>query len=340
MMKKKICFFTTVKAENILFENYTLLDIKILKELGYEVIIAHSFCQIPNNCDLYYSWWASGSIFPLIKALLFRKPNITVAGGNEAMFYRDSISKKPAGYLNYSIFKKLAVRFVLQFSKLVLVVSDFMLNDVKSLGAKNIERVYNCVNVDYFKPDVSVQRIYITTIFKQDHDVVRIKRGINYLMAVKEVVSIFPDQKFIIIGRKGNAYNVLLELCTDLNILNNVIFVDEILPEDVLTFFQKTKLYVQISDTETFGLSIAEAMSTGVTVLVSRAGAIPEVVGDLGIFVDHNDVNSISNGIISFLKCNNLYVTQIGENSRNRILEKFSYQNRKIKIENILNKIC
>jgi glycosyltransferase involved in cell wall biosynthesis len=336
----KICFFTTVKAENILFENYTLLDIKILKELGHDVIIAHSFRQIPNNCDLYYSWWASGSIFPLVKALFFRKPIIAVAGGNEAMLYRDSISKKPAGYLNYSVFKKLAVRFVLKFSNLVLVVSDFMLNDVKSLGATNIERVYNCVNGDYFKPDTSVKRIYITTIFKQDHDVVRIKRGLNYILAVKEVVGIFPEQKFLIIGRKGNAYNILLDLCTELNILNNVIFLDEILPEDVLSYFQQTKLYVQISDTETFGLSIAEAMSTGAPVLVSRVGAIPEVVGDLGVFVDHNDVNSISDGIISFLKLNNKDVTQIGEKSRNRILENFSYQDRKNKIEKILNNLC
>ena len=336
----KICFFTTVKAENILFENYTLLDIKILNELGHEVVVAHSFLQIPNDCDLYFSWWASGSILPLIKALLFSKPLIAIAGGNEAMIYRDSLSKKPAGYLNYSIFKKLAVRFVLKFSKLVLVVSDFMLNDVRRLGAKNIERVYNCVNVDYFKPDVSVKRIYITTIFKQDHDVVRIKRGVNYLLAVKEVVSVFSEQKFIIIGRKGNAHDDLVELCTELNILNNVIFVDEILPEDVLAFFQKSKLYVQISDTETFGLSIAEAMSTGVPVLVSKVGAIPEVVGDLGIFVDHNDVNSIANGIISFLKCDTSYVAQVGEKSRNRILENFSYQNRKNKIEKILNNLC
>jgi glycosyltransferase involved in cell wall biosynthesis len=335
----KICFFTTVKAEKILFENYTLLDIKILKELGHEVIIVHSFFQIPNNCDLYYSWWASGSFFPLIKALLFGKPIIVVAGGNEAMFYRDSISNKPAGYLNYSIFKKIAVRFVLKFSKLILVVSDFMLNDVKKLGAKNIERVYNCVNVNYFKPNDSIKKSYITTIFKQDQDVVRIKRGRNFLLSIKDVVRVFPEQIFVIIGRKGNAHNVLLELCIDLNILNNVIFVDEILPEDVLTFFQKTKLYVQISDTETFGLSIAEAMSTGVPVLVSKVGAIPELVGDLGIFVDHNDVNSIANGIISFLKLNKSEMTQIGEKSRNRILENFSYENRKNKIEIILNNI-
>jgi len=335
----KICFFTTVKAEKILFENYTLLDIKILKELGHDVIIAHSFCQIPNDCDLYYSWWASGSFFPLIKALFYGKPIIAVAGGNEAMFYRDSINKKPAGYLNYSIFKKLAVRFVLKFSNLILVVSDFMINDVKKLGAKNIERVYNCVNVKFFKPNDSIKKYYVTTIFKQDEDVVRIKRGINFLFSIKEVLSVFPEQMFVIIGRKGNAHNILIDLCIDLNIKNNLIFVDEILPEDVLTYFQKSKLYVQISDTETFGLSIAEAMSTGVPVLVSKVGAIPELVGELGIFVDHNDVNSIAHGIISFLKLNNSDMIEIGEKSRNRILEKFSYENRKNIIEKILNNI-
>jgi glycosyltransferase involved in cell wall biosynthesis len=333
----KICFFTTVKAEKIVFENYTLLDIKILRDLGHEVIIAHSFTQIPNNCDLYYSWWAGGSIYPLFKALFFRKPIITVAGGNEAMFYKDSISQKPAGYLNYSIIKKLAIRFVLSFSNLVIVVSDFMLNDVKKLGAKKIERVYNCVNVDHFKPDNNLNRIYITTIFKQDHDVIRIKRGINFLLAISDVVKYFPNQKFVIIGRKGNAYNFLLDLCNNLNIIDNVIFLDEILPEDVLKFLQKSKLYVQISDTETFGLSIAEAMSTETPVLVSKMGAIPELVGDTCIYVDHNNINSISIGILNFLNSNEIFINKISKESRIRILQKFSYQIRKNQIEQILN---
>lgn len=75
-------------------QQYSLQDINILKDLNFNVKIASNFFDIPWRSDVYFSWWASGSILPLIVAKLSRKPIIVVAGGNEVMHADKIISLK------------------------------------------------------------------------------------------------------------------------------------------------------------------------------------------------------------------------------------------------------
>jgi glycosyltransferase involved in cell wall biosynthesis len=328
---KTVCFFSTVPSEKLQFENYSLQDIRILEELGFKVEVVNTFSSIPLNCDLYFSWWASGSILPLIKALLSLKPIIIVAGGNEAMLYRDSVSGKPVGYLNSPIWKKLATRFSLRFSTKVLVVSNFMLHDVRWLGARNPLVVHNCVNTEVFSPRTE-RGTYITSIFRLDRDTVTLKRGEIFIRAIAVVLKMYPSQQFLIIGRKGNDFERIQKLILELNIDKNIKFVDEVANSEVISWIQHSALYVQISDTETFGLAIAEAMSCEVPVLVSHRGAIPEVVGEAGIYVDHNLVDSVANGLLYFLSMDTLQVDKIGRILRARILSHYSYTKRKAQL--------
>jgi glycosyltransferase involved in cell wall biosynthesis len=48
---------------------------------------------------------------------------------------------------------------------------------------------------------------------------------------------------------------------------------------------------------EGFGLPVLEAMSLGVPVVVSNRGALPDLVGDAGLIVDPDDVESIAGGL-------------------------------------------
>jgi glycosyltransferase involved in cell wall biosynthesis len=58
---------------------------------------------------------------------------------------------------------------------------------------------------------------------------------------------------------------------------------------------------VQPSLMEGFGLPAVEAMACGRPVLSSRAGSLPEVIGDAGLFFDPTDVNSIAGTLNAFL---------------------------------------
>ena len=339
MKKGKVCFFSTVPYNKLLCENYSIQDIRILQDLGYEVIVTNNFFKIPINCNLYFSWWASGTIIPLIKALLFKIPIICIAGGNEVMSHKDSLTGTESGYLNQSFFKKFVVKFVLKYSTRVVIVSNFMRHDVLKLGAKNPTLIYNCVDTEIFKPIEKNKQSYILSIFKLDDYVIENKRGYIYLNAISKVIAIYPNQKFIIIGRFGNEHKRFINFAKDINIDKNITFIDEIPNSKILNYIQNSELYVQISDTETFGLTIAEAMSCGIPVLVSKRGAIPEVVGDSGIFVNHNSINSVAEQIINFLKLPELNKIEISKNLRNRIVANFSYSLRKNEIKSLISSI-
>ena len=51
---------------------------------------------------------------------------------------------------------------------------------------------------------------------------------------------------------------------------------------------------------EGFGLPAVEAMACGTPVLSSRAGSLPEVVGEAGVYFDPIDIDSIA-GVIRML---------------------------------------
>ena len=52
---------------------------------------------------------------------------------------------------------------------------------------------------------------------------------------------------------------------------------------------------------EGFGLPAVEAMACGIPVVSSRAGSLPEVVGDAGLFFDPRNVDSIACALNSII---------------------------------------
>jgi glycosyltransferase involved in cell wall biosynthesis len=332
---KTACFFSHENRAQLQKEQYSIQDIRILHELGYQVTVATSFNEIPWGCDLYFSWWASGSILPLIKARHSRKPIIVVAGGNDSMFYRDSVSGIPQGYLATPWYKKLAARLSLRFGTIVLVVSRFMVADVRTLGACEPIVVPNSVDTNVFRPSDD-HRLHVTTIFNLDDNVVRLKRGEVFLRSVPIVLATYPQQTFAVIGRKGNAFERLFRLASDLGIQGSVDFVGGIENSDVVRWLQRSKVYVQISDTETFGVAIAEAMSSATPVVVSDRGAVPELVGIHGVFVDHNDPQSVAAGIAGLLAKTEQERHAAGMEARARIIEHYSYEKRRSAIQRVI----
>jgi glycosyltransferase involved in cell wall biosynthesis len=335
----KACFFSTAPIEQISREQYSLTDIKILKDLGFDVEIANRFCDIPWDCDLYFSWWASGSVMPMIVAKLVRKPNVVVAGGNEAMFYRDSSSGIALGYLSMPLYKRIATRMTLRLSTVVTCVSQFMVSDVKRLAGRSVLVVPNAVETHRFLPDRQKIKRYVTTCFRLDEEPTTLKRGENFLRAARLVLVQRPKEIFVIVGYKGDAYERLAALVDELGITNSVIFTGAIHNDEVQDWLVQSKCFVQISDTETFGVAVAEAMSTATPVIVSMRGALPELVGALGTYVDHNSVISIASGLLDVLNMPSERREQLGEELRISVSLKYCYELRRDAIRSILQKL-
>jgi glycosyltransferase involved in cell wall biosynthesis len=334
----RVCFFSHTTQRQLQREQYSANDIRILRELGYEVTVATRFGEVPFGCDAYFSWWAGGSILPLIKARLSGRPIVIVAGGNDSTLYRDSRSGQPYGYLANPWYKRLATRLSLRFGTAVLAVSEFMIGDVRKLGATGARVVHNAVDTARFSPG-DVERTAITTILNLEGDVGATKRGDVLLRAIPLIEAQRPGQRYVVIGRKGDAFERTAALARSLGVADRIEFTGPLDNDRVVERMQRSLVYVQISDTETFGVAIAEAMACGTPVVVSRRGAIPEVVGEAGVYVDHNDPAAVAAGVLTVLTMSGEQRTAAGLAGRDRVVERFSYERRRESIAQVLNEV-
>jgi glycosyltransferase involved in cell wall biosynthesis len=63
--------------------------------------------------------------------------------------------------------------------------------------------------------------------------------------------------------------------------------------EELVRLMSRAQVYAQPSAHEGFGLSLAEAMLCECVPVVARSGAIPEVVGETGVYADNDDPGSL-----------------------------------------------
>ncbi len=82
---------------------------------------------------------------------------------------------------------------------------------------------------------------------------------------------------------------------------NRVILTGFVPDEDLVYLYGRAYALVQPSLLEGFGLPAVEAMACGTPVISSRAGSLPEVVGEAGVYFDPIDVDSIAEAIRGLL---------------------------------------
>ncbi len=93
---------------------------------------------------------------------------------------------------------------------------------------------------------------------------------------------------------------------------------------DLIRKLQRAAVYVQASTHEGFGSALAQAMLCECVPVVTSRGAIPEVVGDTGVYVEPGDPQSIAAGIRKAVE-NPI----LGKRARERIVNHFNLESRR-----------
>lgn len=122
------------------------------------------------------------------------------------------------------------------------------------------------------------------------------------IRALPEVAQIFPNVKYLVIGR-GDDQPRLAQLAQDLGVGDRVIFAGFVATEDLPKHYCLADAYVMPSQ-EGFGIVYLEAMACGVPVLSGDAdgSADPLQDGELGWRVPHRDPNEVAIAAIEMLK--------------------------------------
>ena len=119
------------------------------------------------------------------------------------------------------------------------------------------------------------------------------------LNAIAKIAGVYPTVKFFIVGG-GRSDQVLIKMCKDLKIENNVIWLGR--TEYIREFLAKIDLFIFASKAEGFGLVLLEAMLANKPILAANNSAIPEVLGSnyKGLF-STNDYKLLSDKIIELI---------------------------------------
>ncbi len=111
----------------------------------------------------------------------------------------------------------------------------------------------------------------------------------------------------------------------------NLEIVGEVNDETLISEMRRAAVYVQVSAHEGFGCSLAEAMLCEAVPVVTSAGAIPEVVGDTGIYVPRNDPIATANAVKQAL------TSWSGSAARKRVAEMFPLARREKRLIDLVN---
>lgn len=228
------------------------------------------------------------------------------------------------------------------YDKVIAVCNETKTRLIKmGVNEEKIKVIYNSIDVEQWKPDEKDRSsIKMELLIPDDSTVIGIigrlskeKDLITLLNSAVKVIKEVPQARFLIVGEGPEKEN-LIQYAKVLGIESSVIFAGH--RGDVLDIYQTIDLLAITSQTEGLCNSILEAQAMAKPVIATNVGGNSEIIQDKlnGLLFPYQDVEGIAQGMIDLLK-NREISKQMGEAGRRVICEKFSFDMRLKKVEEL-----
>ena len=186
------------------------------------------------------------------------------------------------------------VRAHTQLADRIIVVSRFVAGEVQRLLGIPADRISVCANgaPEWTGPVANTNAggyvLFVGTIEPR-------KNVAGLLAAYARLRARRPDApRLVIAGAVEPGSADALASMHESPLAGHVEYRGYVTSDDREALFKGAQIFVLPSFDEGFGIPALEAMSAGVPVVVSNRGALPEVVGDAGLFIDPDDVESVT----------------------------------------------
>ncbi len=271
--------------------------------------------------DITFSWFVGDhSLTGVLFSKIFGKKSIIVTGGND-------IIKIPEISINEDMKGKITKKVVFSFTDAIITFSMDGKKAVEKFNFnKYLDVVYLGIDTKKFIPRGEKENIAFTVGGGTEKNVIR--KGIPIFV---DAAKYSQEIKFIHAGKLPKQITESLKK----RAAPNVLFLGFLSEEELIRNYQRAKVYVQVSRHEGFGLSMAEAMACGCIPVVTHEGAIPEVVGDAGFYVDRCDAETVAREIAMAMNS----PKECQRRSRERIEKYFSMEKRERKLVKLIEGI-
>jgi glycosyltransferase involved in cell wall biosynthesis len=341
-MRKRLLFIKSRTA------SFIELDQQLLEE-RYDVHVIHQPGKFSDPrrllrellaADVIVGWWASWHTFlPFTLAWLLRKPSLLIVGGFDT-------AAEPAFGYGYQLggLRAHLSRFTMRRARVLMTNSHYSLGEVErncGIPASRVHVVYHGV------PDTAGAGAYTElsatatassapapatseappakeplalTVGIVDHTNLA-RKG---LRAFVQAAALVPEAQFVVAGKVvGDAGHELEQIAGE-----NVRITGWLEDDELQSLFACAGAYVQASLHEGFGVAVAEAMLNRCVPVVTRVGALPEVVGDAGVIVERPDPALVAAAVKQALAAVR-DSPDAGAAARQRVLDRFSVAQRR-----------
>jgi glycosyltransferase involved in cell wall biosynthesis len=230
-----------------------------------------------RRADLVFCWFASWhSFLPAVFARALHKPCIAVVGGY------DTANIPEAGYgAQRGGVRRFMTQTIVGAASHLIVNSESAARETLAntgVRADKISMIYH--GIDPITPPGAPVRdpiaLTVGGVWREN----LLRKG---LLPFVQAAAHCPGWRFVVVGKWYDGIDDL-RAASGANV-ELTGFVDD---ATLAAWYRRASVYVQASLHEGFGMSLVEALSAGCLPVVTRAGSIPEVVGELGIYTTNH----------------------------------------------------
>ncbi|WP_426719836.1 glycosyltransferase [Enterobacter cloacae complex sp. 285F6] len=313
-----------------------------------EMVNAITTSQLPYQSvlksqplDLIHAHFAIDGLYALKLAQKKGIPLVTTLHGFDVtVSNKDLLASRSPAWINYLLHQH---KVKSQGDKFICV-SDFIARQALQHGFPESKIIQHYIGIDVNKYQPRAKEddqgiiLHVARLVE--------KKGTAVLInAVKQVKLLNPDVKLVIIG-EGPLLDGLKAQVTSLGLDQTVTFTGALPHVDVMAWMRKASMLVlpsitaKTGDAEGLGMVLLEAAVTGVPVIGTQHGGIPEAIIDeqTGFLVKERDDKQLADRI-SYLSNNENIDFIMGTNAREFVNQKFNLSQQTTKLENIYQKL-
>jgi hypothetical protein len=343
MSKKNLIFiypklYTFIQTEiKLLSDEFNLISInqnwerKILLPFNLIRQVIFLVINIRKVDTILISFGGYWSFFPALFSNLLGKKVAIVMHGTDCVSFPE---------IEYGNLRNPILSFVtkksLQWASIILPVSESLVyTENNYYSSKTLRFGYNYHLSNIKTPYKVIHNGLNVLDWVRDNEIIRNKtsfvtvlgkgkikiKGVDLII---EVASRFPNSIFYLAG---------IENVKGYNIPKNIICKGRLTPEELKVLFNQSQFYLQLSNTEGFGVALCEAMLCECIPLVSDVNFLPTIVGDSGFVLKKRNSDMLVDLINMALNSDIIHLEQ---KARKRIKDNFSVNKRKKMLLSVL----
>ena len=187
-------------------------------------------------------------------------------------------------YFKLQLTKIILEKYSLSNADEVIIIYNFIRNYAKKMGAKNINLIYNKVNLSQFSPNSKLDNKESIPIIICVGRLIKEKNQECLINAIKDL-----DVKLLLIGN-GTEYNYLKKLVKSLNIENKVQFETSIQHENIASYYNRSDIFALPIKYGGFAIPALEAAASGIPVILPKQkfDPNPDLIKDFALLIDNN----------------------------------------------------